>query len=405
MASPKNILKNVWNAFKGRDPTEGEYSYMVMTGSTSRPDRVRYRVQNERSIVSSIINRIAVDASSIDIKHVKTDEDGNYISTMPSTLNYLLQKEANIDQTGRVFIQDSIQSMLDEGVVALVPIETDRDPEKGTFDVLTARVGKIKKWFPTEVLVEVYNELTGRRQELICSKYTTPIIENPFYSVMNEPNSTLQRLIRTLNQLDKINAEISSGKMDLIVQFPQHIGSDAKRKLAEERLKGIEDQLVGSRYGIAYIDGTERVIQLNRPVENNLWNQAKELEERLFNQLGFNVKIFDGTASDAEMTSYYTREIEPLLTLFVEEMERKWLTKTARTQGQAIRFFRNPFKLVPVEKLAEMSDKFTRNEIMTSNEVRTNIGLPPSDDPKANELRNSNLNHPDEKDQAKMDDQ
>lgn len=396
MSFPRNFLKNVWNAFKSRDPTVTRYT--ITTGSYTRPDRVRRRIQNERSIVNSVINTIAVDCSAIRILHVKTDEDGNYKKTINDSLNYLLTKEANLDQTGREFIQDSVQSMLDEGCVALVPIETDRDPnDTESFSVLTARVGKIKQWYPYEVLVEVYNDLNGKREELLCSKYVTPIIENPFYSIMNEPNSTLQRLIRTLSQLDKINDDLSSGKLDMIVQLPYTTRTETHQKLAEDRLSKIEEQLAESKYGIAYIDGTEKVIQLNRPVENNLWAQAKELQERFFSQLGFPPSVFDGTADEKTMINYYNREIEPILSAISDNIERKWISKTARTQGQAIRFYRDVFKLVPVSQLAEISDKLTRNEIVSANEIRVSIGLPPSDDPKASELRNSNINHPEDK--------
>lgn len=405
MASPRNLLRSVWNAFKGRDPTQATaegYSYTISSGSYTRPDRARRRIQNERSLINMIINRIAVDSAQVDVKHVRVDEDDNYVETLKDELNYILTKEANLDQTGRDFILDAIQSMLDEGYVALAPIETNVNPEDGSFKVITARVGKILQWYPTMVLVETYNELTGKRDQLMCSKYTTPILENPFYSIMNEPNSTLQRLIRTLNQLDRFNDTISSGKMDLIVQFPYGAKSVAMQRMAKQRLSDIEDQLVDSKYGIAYIDGTEKVIQLNRPVENNLWNQAKELEERLFNQLGLTMAVFNGTADESTMNNYYAHEIEPILCELIEQIERKWLSKKARTQGQAIRFFRDPFKLMPVSMIAETADKLTRNEVMTSNEVRRKIGLKPSNDPRADELRNSNLNHPDEGEQKQQ---
>lgn len=387
-------VKSGYNAFMGRAPTTQQLYY---GGSASRPDRVTRRIQNERSIVNSIYDRIAVDGSSIDIKHVKLDDKGNYEQTIADPLNRVLTLDANIDQTGRSMIRDLIYSMLDEGCVALFPTDLTKDPSTtDSYEVLEARVSKILEWYPRHIRIEVYNENTGYKEQLIVEKRYTPIIENPFYSIMNEPNSTLQRLIRVLNQLDKVNDQNTSGKMDLIIQLPYIIKTEAKQKQAEERRKTIEAQLTGSKYGIAYVDGTERVIQLNRAVENNLWNQAKELKEDLFDQMGLTMEILNGTADEKTMLNYYSRIIEPILTAIVEEIERKWISRTAQTQGQGIRFFRDPFKLVPILDLAEIGDKFTRNEIMTSNELRTKIGLQPSDDPKADELRNSNLNHPDE---------
>lgn len=393
MASPIDRFKSAYNAFIGRAPTFKPY----YGGSGNRPDRTRHRIQNERSVVNSIYNRIAVDSAQINVKHVRVDEDGDYVSTMSSHLNRLLTLEANIDQTGRGLIQDFVQSMLDEGVVALVPTDLTANPNfTDAYEVLEARVGKIVEWFPKQVRVEVYNEETGKKEQLLVEKRYTPIVENPFYSIMNEPNSTLQRLIRVLNQLDRVNEQNSAGKMDLIVQLPYVVKTEAKQKQAEERRKSIEAQLTGSQYGIAYIDGTEKVIQLNRSVENNLWNQAKELKEDLFNQMGLTMEILNGTADDKTMLNYYSRIIEPILTALVEEIERKWISRTAQSQKQAIRFFRDPFKLVPVGDLAEISDKLTRNEIMTSNEIRVRVGLPPSKDPKADQLINSNLNQPEE---------
>lgn len=395
MASPLDRFKSAYNAFMGREPTSRTYYY---GGGGSRPDRTRHRIQNERSIVNSIINRIAVDAASIDVKHVKVDNDGDYVKTMNSRLNRVLTSDANIDQTGRAMIQDFIYSMLDEGCVALVPTDLTADPNfTDAYEVIEARVGKIVEWFPKYVRVEVYNEETGRKDQLLLEKRYTPIVENPFYSIMNESNSTLRRLIRVLNQLDRVNEQNSAGKMDLIVQLPYLVKGDSKKRQAEERRKDIEAQLTGSQYGIAYIDGTEKVIQLNRPVENNLWNQAKELKEDLFNQMGLTMEILNGTADDKTMLNYYSRIIEPILTAIVEEIERKWISRTAQSQNQGIRFFRDPFKLVPVGDLAEISDKFTRNEIMSSNEIRVRVGLPPSKDPKADQLINSNLNQPEEK--------
>lgn len=395
MASPLDRFRSAYNAFIGRAPTNRTYYY---GGSGSRPDRTRHRIQNERSIVNSIINRIAVDAASIDVKHVRVDDDGDYVETMNSRLNRVLTSDANIDQTGRAMLQDFIYSMLDEGCVALVPTDLTADPNfTDAYEVIEARVGKIVEWFPKRVRVEVYNEEIGRKDHLLLEKRYTPIVENPFYSIMNESNSTLRRLIRVLNQLDRVNEQNSAGKMDLIVQLPYLVKGDSKKRQAEERRKNIEAQLTGSQYGIAYIDGTEKVIQLNRPVENNLWNQAKELKEDLFNQMGLTMAILNGTADDKTMLNYYSRIIEPILTAIVEEIERKWISRTAQSQNQGIRFFRDPFKLVPVGDLAEISDKLTRNEIMSSNEIRVRVGLPPSKDPKADQLINSNLNQPEEK--------
>lgn len=391
---PVGRFRSAYNAFMGRAPTGSTIYY---GGSGSRPDRTRHRIQNERSIINSIYNRFAVDGSSIDIKHVKLNNEGNYDSTIEDSLNRVLTLDANVDQTGRALIRDCIYSMLDEGNIALVPTDTTADPSiTDSYEVLETRVGKIVEWYPKHIRVEVYNENTMRKEQIILEKRYTPIIENPFYSIMNEPNSTLQRLIRVLNQLDRVNEESSSGKMDLVVQLPYLVKGDAKKKMAEDRRKSIEAQLTNSKYGIAYIDGTEKVIQLNRAVENNLWTQAKELKEDLFSQLGITMEILNGTADDKTMLNYYSRIIEPILTAIIEEIERKWLSRTAQSQKQAVRFFRDPFKLVPVLELAEISDKLTRNEIMSSNEVRSKIGLKPSNDPNADKLQNANLNHPDE---------
>lgn len=399
MPSPIDRFKSAYNAFMGRDPTIKNYYYYG--GNGTRPDRTRHRIQNERSIINGINNKIAVDCAQVNIKHVKVDENGDYVSTMPSHLNRLLTLEANVDQTGRMLIQDFVQSMLDEGVVALFPTDLTADPNfTDSYDVIEARVGKIVEWFPKHVRLEVYNEETGKKEQVLAEKRYTPIVENPFYSIMNEPNSTLQRLIRVLNQLDSVNEQNSAGKMDLIVQLPYLVKGDAKRRQAEDRRKALEAQLTGSQYGIAYIDGTEKVIQLNRPVENNLWNQAKELKDELISRMGLTTEILNGTADDKTMQNYYSRIIEPILTSLVEEIERKWISKTAQSQKQGIRFFMDPFKLVPVGDLAEISDKFTRNEIMSSNEIRVKAGLPPSKDPKADKLINSNLNHPEEKEQS-----
>ena len=394
MAFPFDRFKWAWNAFMGRDPTVTKYWY---GGSGTRPDRTRHRIQNERSIINSIYNRIAVDASSIDIKHVRLNDDGNYDKTMNSHLNDVLTKEANVDQTGRVMILDAVYSMLDEGCIALVPTDLTADPNvTESYEVLEARVGKIVEWYPQEVRVELYNETIGKKEEVVVSKRYTPIIENPFYSIMNEPNSTLQRLLRVLNQLDRVNEQNAAGKMDLIIQLPYPTKTDARKREAEHRRKNLEEQLTGSQYGVGYIDASEKVIQLNRSVENNLWNQAKELKEELFNQLGMTMEILNGTADEKTMLNYYSRVIEPILTAIIEELERKWISKTAQSQGQAVRFFRDPFKLVPISNIADIADKFTRNCIMTSNEMRSKIGLVPSKDPKADQLINSNLNQPEE---------
>lgn len=395
MALSIERFKSAYNAFMGRAPTKFEYMY---GGGGSRPDRTRHRIQNERSIINSIYNRISVDCASIDVKHVKVDADGNYEETLKTTLNRVLTSDANVDQTGRQMIQDLVYSMLDEGCVALMPTDLSTNPAfTDSYEVFEARVAKIVEWYPKKVKVEAYNEETGKKEQIVLEKRYTPIIENPFYEIMNEPNSTLQRLIRVLNQLDDVNRQNSAGKMDLIVQLPYVIKNTARKKEAEDRRKNIEAQLTGSQYGIAYIDGTEKVIQLNRPLENNLWTQAKELKEDLFAQLGMTNEILNGSANDETMLNYYSRIIEPILTAIVEEIQRTWLSKTAQTQGQAIRFFRDPFKLVPVSQLAEIGDKMVRNEIMSPNEIRTKIGLKPSDNPKSDELNNPNLNQPEEK--------
>lgn len=386
-------VKDGWNAFMGRDPTKQVHRY----GSSLRPDRIRLSRTNARSIVNSIYNRIAIDVSAINVNHVRLDENGNYKETIDDELNHVLTREANIDQTGRALFQDIVMSMFDEGCVAVIPIDTDIDPENTeSYKINSLRTGRILEWYPSEVKVEAYDERVGRKKEVILPKRLVAIVENPFYSIMNEPNSTLQRLIRVLSQLDRTNDEASAGKMDLIVQLPYTVRSKARQIQAESRRKDLEAQLTGSQYGIGYIDGTERVIQLNRSIENNLWAQAKDLTLELYNQLGLTQSIFDGTADEKTLLNYHDRTVTPTITAIVEEMERKWLSKTAITQRQAIRYFRDPFKLIPVSQLAEMSDKLTRNEIMTSNEVRAVIGLKPSNDPKADELRNSNLNHPEE---------
>lgn len=386
-------LKHAWNAFTSRSPTvtnmwtSGGYSY------GTRPDRLHLTRGHERSIINSIYNKIAIDVSQIDIKHVKIDENGRYIETVDSHLNDALSVEANIDQSGREFIRDVAMSMCDEGCVAIVPVDTTLNPNvTGSYDVLTMRTAKILQWYPKHVRVSLYNEETGKHEEVTLPKSMVAIVENPFYSVMNEPNSVLQRLVRKMNLLDAIDEQSSSGKLDLIIQLPYVIKTEARRKEAEKRRKDIEMQLSGSKYGIAYTDGTERITQLNRPAENNLMSQIEYLTNMLYSQLGATKEVFEGTADEKTQLNYYNGTIEPFLSAIVEAMHRKFLTKTARSQGHAIKFFRDPFKLVPIDNIAEIADKFTRNEIMTSNEIRQVIGMKPSDDPKADQLVNSNLN-------------
>lgn len=386
-------LVHAWNAFKQvEEPTYRVPSYSLGYSSTSRPDRMYFTRGNERSIVTSIYNRIAIDCADIDIKHVKLDENERYIETIKSGLNNCLTLAANKDQTARAFIQDVVQSMLDEGCVAIVPIDTDVNPELKSYDIETIRVGKITQWFPDNVRVEVYNDQLGYKQELIMPKRIVAIIENPLYSIVNSPNSTLQRLIRKLNILDAIDEQSGSGKLDLIVQLPYIIKTDARRQQAEDRRKDIEKQLAGSKYGIAYTDGTEKITQLNRPVDNNLLNQITYLTSMLYSQLGITEEILNGTADEKTMLNYMNRTVKPIVGAIVDEIKRKFLTKTARTQLQTVMYFLDPFKLVPVTNLAEIADKFTRNEIMSSNEIRQIIGLKPIDDPRADELRNKNLN-------------
>lgn len=390
-----NRLKHAWNAFvKNRDPTYQYRDYGL--GYASRPDRVRLTRGNERSIVTSVYNRIAMDAAAINIQHVQLDDDGRFSSIVDSSLNECLTLNANVDQTGRAFIQDAVMSMIDEGCVALVPVETDRDPDNGAYDILSLRTGKILEWYPRHVRIRVYNERTGRKEDILMAKENVAIVENPLYAVMNEPSSTMQRLIRKLNLLDVVDEQTSSGKLDLIIQLPYVIKTDARRDQAEKRRKDIEMQLSSSKYGIAYTDGTEKITQLNRPVENNLMKQIEYLTSMLYSQLGITQSILDGTADEKTMLNYYSRTIEPIVSAIVDEMKRKFLTKTARSQKKSIMFFRDVFKLVPVNDIAEIADKFTRNEIMTSNEIRQAIGMKPSTDPKADQLVNSNISQPQE---------
>ena len=387
-------LKHSWDVFRNKEPTI-EYKN-VGPATYYRPDRVKVARGNERSMITSIYNRIGLDVASININHCQLDENGRFESIIQSGLNTCLTLDANLDQTGRAFIQDVVMSMLDEGCIAIVPIETTINPAvSGSYDVNSMRTGKIVKWHPAHVEVEVYNEKTAQKEKLILPKRTVAIVENPFYAVMNEPNSTLQRLIRKLSILDAIDEQSGSGKLDMIIQLPYVIKSDARRQQADARRSDIIDQLKGP-YGIAYTDSTEKVVQLNRPIENNLMKQIEYLTETLYGQLGITKSILDGTADEQTMLNYYSRTIEPILAAIVDEMKRKFLTKTARTQLKTIMFFRDPFKLVPVGSMADIADKFTRNEIMSSNEIRQVIGMRPSKDPKADQLINSNLNHPEE---------
>ena len=391
MPSLVDRLQHGWNAFMGRDPAM-RYPY-VGSSYTVRPDRVRFSRGNERSIVTSVYNRVALDVAAISINHCRLDNNGRFTEIIESGLNNCLNLEANIDQTGRAFIQDIVVSMFDEGSVAIVPTDTTLDPKiTGSYDILTMRTGKILDWYPAHVRVRVYNEKTGQKEDILLPKNMVGIIENPLYAVINEPNSTMQRLIRKLNLLDSIDEQSGSGKLDLIIQLPYVIKSDARRQQAETRRKDIETQLAGSKFGIAYTDASEKVTQLNRPVENNLMKQIEYLTSMLYSQLGITQSILDGSADEKTMLNYYSRTIEPIVSAIVDEMRRKFLTKTARAQKQSIMFFRSPFKLVPVNDLAEIADKFTRNTIMTSNEIRQIIGMKPSDDPKADMLINSNLN-------------
>ena len=389
-----NRIKNAWNAFvNNRDPN----SKWKDIGSSYyyRPDRQRFTGGNERTIVTSVYNRIAMDVAAIDIKHVRLDENDRYLETIDSGINRCFSEEANIDQTGRAFVQDIVMSMLDEGCVAIVPVDTNVDPTlSNSYDILSMRVGQILQWYPNHVQVRVYNDRTGNKEDIILPKETVGIIENPLYAVINEPNSTMQRLIRKLSLLDAIDEQSSSGKLDLIIQLPYTIKTEARRQQAEQRRKEIEMQLTNSKYGIAYTDGTEHITQLNRPIENNLMKQIEYLTSMLYSQLGITTTILDGSADEKTMLNYYTRTIEPIISAIVCEAKRKFLTKTARSQRQSFLFFRDPFKLVPISQIADIADKFTRNEIASSNEIRQCIGMKPSKDPKADMLINSNLNQP-----------
>ena len=393
-------LQHGWNAFMNKDPTGSTYQ-AVGPGYTYRPDRPRLTRGNERSIITSIFNRVALDVATLNITHCKVDENGRFISNMNSSLNNCLNLEANLDQTGRAFIQDIVMSMFDEGCVAVVPIDTSVDPKiSGSYDILTMRTGKILEWYPKHVKVRLYNENTGNKEDILVPKDRVAIIENPLFAVVNEPNSTMQRLMRKLALLDIVDEESSAGKLDLIIQLPYTIKSDARRAQAEARRKDIEMQLKDTKYGIAYTDATEKITQLGRPLENNLMKQIEYLTTMLYSQLNITESILNGSANEQEMLNYYSRTIEPIASAIVDEMKRKFLTKTARTQKQTITFFRDPFKLVPITNIANIADTFTRNEILTSNELRQIIGFKPSDDPIADELVNGNLYHPEGNAQA-----
>jgi len=390
---PKFIdrLQHAWNAFRGRDrPSSKELG----SGSYYRPDRrVNVLRGNDKSIVTSVINRISVDVASVNILHARVDSNGNYVDTIKDSLNDCLTLEANIDQTGQAFFIDLASTMLSGGCVAAVPIETSIDPNiSSSYEIQSIRVGLVTQWFPKYVQVNVYNQLTGMREDIVVPKEQVAIIQNPFYDVMNEPNSTLQRLIRKLSLLDSVDEQVSAGKLDMIIQLPYTIRSEARREQAEHRRKDIEMQLRDSKYGIAYTDATEKITQLNRPLENNLLNQIEYLTNQLYSQLGITPEILNGTANEETMLNYFNRTVEPILTSIADEFKRKFLTKTARTQGQSILFIRNPFKLVPLSKIAEIVDKFTANEILTSNEIRGIIGYRPVENDRANQLINKNIN-------------
>lgn len=394
-------LRHAWNAFFNKDPTMNRVD--LGTSYSYRPDRHVFSRGNERTIVASIYNRIALDVAAVQIQHVQLDENERFSEKIKSGLNDCLSLSANIDQTGRSFIHDVVISLFDEGVVALVPVDTTDDPTiTGAFDIQSLRTGEIIQWYPQHVKIKVYNEKTGKKEEIVMPKNKVCIIENPLYSVINQPNSTMQRLIRKLALLDAVDEQSSAGKLDLIIQLPYTIKTETRRQQAEIRRKEIEAQLTGSKYGIAYTDGTERVTQLNRPLENNLLKQIEYLTSMLYSQLGLTQSIMDGSADEKAMLNYNNRTIEPIVAAIVDELKRKFLTKTARTKGQTILYFRDPFRLVPVNNIAEIADKFTRNEIMTSNEIRQVIGMKPSSDPKADQLLNSNISHPAEETQPEM---
>ena len=389
-------FRRAWNVFRNRD-LKADMSWQLGYGDSRRADRVVLSSNNEKTIVNAIYNRIALDVAALKFRHVRLDENGRFKEEMGTNLNEVLSVEANIDQSGRAFIHDLALSMIDEGVVAAVPVETSEDPEvSSSYDIYQMRVGPIVEWYPQHVKVHLYNSVTGQHQDISFRKKDVAILENPFYAVMNAPNSTLQRLIRKLRILDVIDEQAGSGKLDLIIQLPYTIRSEARQQQAEVRRKSVEDQLAGNKLGIAYIDSTEKVIQLNRSVENNLLKQVEYLTSMLYSQLGLNQSILDNTADEQTQLSYSNKIVEPIASTITDEFKRKFLTKTARSQGQSIMFFTEPFRMTPAAQMADLADKLTRNEILTSNEVRQIIGMKPSTDPKADELRNSNLNHPDE---------
>lgn len=388
-------LKHAWNAFTNRDPTY--YQRSLGAGYSVRPDRPRLSRGNEKSIVTSIFNRIALDVSAVTIKHCRIDSNGRYIEDIDSDLNNCLNLEANIDQTSRAFIQDIVMSLLDEGCVAVVPIDTSIDPGiTDSYKIQTMRTGKIIEWYPSHVKIRLYNDRKGEKEDIILPKKQVAIIENPLYAVINEHNSTMQRLVRKLSLLDATDEQTASGKLDLIIQLPYVVKTPARREQANLRRKDIEEQLAGSKYGIAYTDGTEKITQLNRSLENNLLKQIEYLTEMVYSQLGITQEVLNGTADEKTMLNYNNRTVEPFVASIVDEMRRKFLTKTARSQGQTITYFRDPFRLVPINDIAEIADKFTRNEIMTSNEIRQIVGMKPADDPKADELVNSNITQPEQ---------
>lgn len=398
MSSLKERFANAWNVFQNRENTESDFythQDLGLFNSTQNPARVRFSAGNERSILTSIMTRMALDVSSFNIEHVRVDVNNQYLETIDGPLNECLRVEANKDQTGRAFIQDVVMSMFDEGVVAVVPVETSINPNlTGSYNIYSLRTGKIVDWYPNYVRIEVYNDRTGRKERILMPKNLVGIIENPLYAIMNEPNSTLKRLIRKLNLLDGVDEASSSGKLDLIIQLPYTVKSEARQLQAEERIKSVERQLKGSKYGIAYADATEHITQLNRPVENNLLSQIQYLTQQFYNQLGFTEKIFNGTASEAELRNYYDRAIEPIVTAIIEELLRKFLTKTARSQGQRIMGFRDVFRLIPASEIANLADSLSRNEILAPNEFRQIIGRKPSNDPNADKLKNRNMPDP-----------
>lgn len=386
-------IQHAWNAFLSRDPTN---NYNIGYGNSIRPDHAQLTGGRERSIVTAVITRIAIDCAAIDIEHVKTDENGKYKETLNTPLNNVLTLDANLDQTAFALKEDMVITLCDTGVIAIVPTDTTINPENtDSYEIKKLRVGKIVEWYPAHVKVRLYNERDGKKHDIILPKKKVGIVENPLYAVMNEPNSILQRLIRTFNRLDLINDQNTSGKLDLIIQLPYSIRSEGRKRHAEERRKDIENQLTGSKYGIAYVDATEKITQLNRAVDNQLWQEAQDLTAMLYNQLGLTQSVFDGTADEATMLNYYSRTIDPIMTAITTEMQRKFISLTGRSQGQAIRYFRDPFRLVPADKLADIADKLTRNEIASSNEMRSEIGWKPVDNPAADELRNKNLNKQD----------